>query len=75
MYGVSPSVPMSWIVMMLGWFKAEAERASPWKRERKPGSAANDSGSTLIAISRPSRPSRAFHTWPIPPSPIGERTS
>ena len=54
---------------MLGWFKAEADRASFSKRLSLEGSAATSAGRTLIVTSRPSRVSRAFQTSPIPPAP------
>ena len=58
---------------MLGWFRAEAERASCSKRDSvRPR---ESSGSTLIATSRPSRGSRARYTSPIPPAPSGARIS
>jgi hypothetical protein len=38
-------------------------------------SLASSAGSTLIATSRPSRSSRARHTSPIPPAPIGATIS
>ena len=43
---------MSWIVTMLGWFRAEADRASFSKRFSLSGSEASSAGSTLIATSR-----------------------
>src|SRR5450759_1535827 len=55
---------------MLGWFRAEAARASCSKRWRRSGSAAVAAGSTLIATSRPSLASVARYTSPIPPAPI-----
>src|SRR6266496_3396952 len=60
---------------MLGWFKAEADRASFSKRLSLEGSEATSAGKTLTATSRPSRVSRAFQTSPIPPAPRGEMTS
>jgi hypothetical protein len=30
----SPVLPISWMVQMLGWFRAEADRASRRKRSR-----------------------------------------
>ncbi len=59
MYAISPSRPISWIVTMLGWFSAEAERASCSKRASRSRSVASDSGSTLSATSRPRRVSLA----------------
>src|SRR5262249_11395253 len=61
--------------MMLGWFSAEAARASCSNRCLREASVEIEAGRTSIATSRPSRVSRAFHTSPIPPAPIGERTS
>src|SRR5450759_2836855 len=61
---------MSSTVRRLGWFKAEAARASCSKRWRRSGSAAVEAGSTLIATSRPSLASVARYTSPIPPAPI-----
>src|SRR5262245_45077095 len=60
---------------MLGWFKAEAARASFSNRFRREGSEATSAGSTLMATSRESRVSRARQTSPIPPAPRGERIS
>ncbi len=54
---------------MLGWFKAEADRACFSKRLSLEGSEATSAGRTLIATSRPRRVSRAFQTPPIPPAP------
>ena len=41
------------------------------ERASAPGSAATDSGSTLIATTRSSFSSRARYTSPIPPAPMG----
>src|SRR5712691_10453389 len=60
---------------MLGWLSAATARASCSKRRSRSVSAANDTGITLIATSRPSRGSRARYTSPIPPAPSGARTS
>src|SRR6202162_5121340 len=60
---------------MLGWFSAEAARASFSKRFRRPASEASSAGSTLIATSRDSRVSRARYTPPTPPAPSGARIS
>ena len=50
-------------------------RASCSKRRTRSGSAANASGRTLIATSRPRRVSRARYTSPMPPVPISETIS
>src|SRR4051794_36640002 len=55
---------------MLGWFSADAERASLMKRARLLESAVRVSGSNLMATVRSRRPSRALYTTPIPPCPI-----
>src|SRR5436309_15515081 len=60
---------------MLGWFRAEADRASFSKRLSLEGSEATSAGSTLIATLRPSRVSRARYTSPMPPAPSGARIS
>src|SRR5947208_15757896 len=60
---------------MLGWFKADADRASFSKRLRRPASEPRSAGRTLIATSRLSRASRARHTSPMPPAPRREITS
>src|ERR1700682_6120804 len=60
---------------MLGWDSAATAFASRSNRASTPGSAATDSGSTLIATSRSSFLSRARYTSPIPPAPMGERIS
>ncbi len=75
MYEIPPSDPMSWIVTMFGWFRAEADRASFSKRFNRSASDASSAGSTLIATSRSSRVSRARYTSPIPPAPSGASTS
>ncbi len=60
---------------MLGWFNAEADRASFSNRRSRSWSDASDSGSTLIATSRARRLSRARYTSPIPPTPSGATIS
>ena len=60
---------------MLGWFRAEADRASFSNRFSRSWSEASASGSTLIATSRARRVSRARYTSPIPPAPSGARIS
>src|SRR5438876_8329966 len=54
---------------MWGWLSAAIARASLSKRS------AWGLVSCLMATMRPSRVSRAFHTSPIPPAPMGERIS
>ena len=75
MKAVSPSRPISWIVTMLGWFSAEAARASCSNRASRSRSCASASGRTFSATSRPRRVSRARKTSPMPPAPRGARTS
>src|SRR5262249_40524832 len=60
---------------MLGWFKADAARASFSKRFNREGSAETSAGRTLIATSRARRVSRARQTSPIPPAPSGPSVS
>src|ERR1700690_3355387 len=60
---------------MLGWFRADAARASARKRAIRSASRDMSSGRTLRATSRPSRGSRARQTSPIPPAPSGATTS
>src|ERR1700693_2838088 len=55
--------------MMLGWFKAEAERASCSKRASRSVSSETSSGRTFRATSRPSLGARARYTSAIPPAP------
>jgi hypothetical protein len=64
-----------WMAAMLGWFSEARTRASRSKRTVRSGSAANMSGRTLSATSRPSDTSRARYTSPIPPAPSSEKTS
>ena len=59
MKGVAAERPISWIVTMLGWFRAEAERASISKRDSRTGSRDISPESALSATSRPRRVSRA----------------
>src|SRR5258708_38120586 len=63
------------MTMMLGWLRAEAERASCSNLCNASRSPALVSGRTLMATSRPSRPARARYTSPIAPEPTGERIS
>ena len=49
----------SWIVQMLGWFRAEAAVASSRNRSRRSASRAKFSGRSLTATIRPRRVSRA----------------
>src|SRR5215469_9493840 len=60
---------------MLGWFSAEAERASFSKRLNREASRETSSGSTFSATSRARRESRARYTSPMPPAPSGPATS
>ena len=66
---------MSWMAVMLGWFRTPAARASCSNRRSLSGSREKMAGRTLIATSRPSRGSFARYTSPIPPAPSGERIS
>ena len=66
---------MSWTVTMLGWFKAEAARASRSSRASRSRSAESSAGRTLTATWRPRRVSSARKTSPIPPEPSGAMTS
>ncbi len=59
MNGVPSSWPISWIVTMLGWLSAEAERASASNRESRAGSRESSPERALSATSRPRRVSRA----------------
>src|SRR5262249_30952087 len=63
------------MVPMLGWFNADAARASFPTRFSRLGSAATSAGRTLTATSRASRVSLARQTSPIPPAPRGASTS
>src|SRR5712692_9438889 len=60
---------------MWGWDNADIVFASRSKRWRTSGEEERCSGNTLTATVRSSRVSRARYTSPIPPAPIGERTS
>ena len=51
---------ISWMVQMLGWFRAEAARASRWKRSSDCGSEATSGGRNLRATKRPSLMSSAL---------------
>src|SRR6266403_1994858 len=57
------------MVQMLGWFKADAARASRWNRSRDCESLAKSSGRNFSATKRPSLVSWALYTTPIPPPP------
>src|SRR6266481_8293066 len=57
------------MVQILGWFKADAARASRWKRSRDCESLAKSSGKNFSATKRPSLVSWALYTTPIPPPP------
>ncbi len=59
MKGVSASWPISWIVTIEGWFRAEADLASASKRESRWGSSESSPERALTATSRPRRVSRA----------------
>ena len=56
-------------VQMPGWLRAEAARASRWKRERESASWASSAGRNLSATCRPSLVSSASYTTPMPPLP------
>src|SRR5215510_12944206 len=60
---------------MLGWFSAEAARASCSNRASRSEIFDTSSGSTFSATSRPSLESLARYTSPIPPAPSGAITS
>src|SRR5271157_3454506 len=57
------------MVQILGWFRAEAERASCRKRSSPPAAWLSSGGRNLMATCRPSRVSSASYTTPIPPLP------
>src|SRR5216684_2196359 len=57
------------MVMILGWLRADAERASFSKRCNRSLSAENAAGRILIATLRSRRASLARYTSPIPPAP------
>src|SRR5579864_1457405 len=57
------------MVTMLGWLRAEAERASRSKRCKCSSAVANAAGRILMATMRSRRASRARYTSPIPPAP------
>src|SRR5215472_17051128 len=59
---------------MFEWFKAEAARASRWKRCKASGSRAISSERNLRATKRRSGVSSAFHTTPMPPAPKRARS-
>src|SRR5438034_3788373 len=63
------------MVMMLGWLRADAERASCRKRRNRSMSAENAAGRVLIATQRSRRTSLARYTSPMPPAPSGETIS
>jgi hypothetical protein len=63
------SVPTSKMVQMLGWFSAEAARASRLKRSRVCADTLAPPGKTLMATTRSSRVSLARYTSPMPPAP------
>src|SRR5678815_228787 len=60
---------------MPGWLSEASSLASRSSLASLSGSAANASGSTLIATSRPSFVSRARYTSPMPPAPSGAPSS
>src|ERR1700688_171196 len=62
------------MVQMLGWFRADAARASRRKRSNANGSCAVSSGRDLRATSRPREVSSALYTTPMPPEPSGPST-
>src|SRR6476619_1280465 len=64
-----------WMCAMFGWLSKARTWASRWKRARRSGSLANESGSTFSATSRLSFVSRARYTSPIPPAPSAPRIS
>ena len=45
---------IAWTVQIPGWLRAEAARASRWKRSRVDGSEASSAGRNLSATLRPS---------------------
>src|SRR2546426_11333647 len=57
------------MVQMLGWFKADAARASRRNRSSTCGSRASSSGRNFNATKRPSSVSSALYTTPMPPPP------
>src|SRR2546425_8401587 len=57
------------MVQMLGWFSAEAARASRWKRSSASGVLASSSERNFKATWRPRVMSWASYTTPIPPPP------
>ncbi len=61
--------PISWIVVMFGWFRAAAARASCRKRARRRGRWARAGRQHLSATSRCRRGSCARKTSPMPPAP------
>src|SRR5713226_1233349 len=63
------------MVMILGWLRADAERASCSKRRNRSLSAEKAAGRILIATLRSRRASRARYTSPIPPAPRGAMIS
>ena len=68
------SSPKSKTVMMFGWLRAAAARASRWKRLRAPSSALIPCEIVLIATKRPRTGSWALYTSPIAPWPIFPRS-
>jgi hypothetical protein len=56
-------------------FSADVKNGENVGMVERPGSAANASGRTLSATSRPSRASRARNTSPMPPAPSGATIS
>src|ERR1700688_1861652 len=63
------------MVTILGWLRAEADRASCSKRSSRSLSSENIAGRILIATERSRRVSRARYTSPIPPAPRGDSIS
>src|SRR6266481_2748932 len=63
------------MVTILGWLRAEAERASCSKRSSRSVFAEHVGGRILIATLRPSCISRARYTSPMPPAPSGSTIS
>ncbi len=60
---------ISWTVQIPGWLRAEAARASRWKRSSDAASCAMSAGRNLSATCRPSFVSSASYTTPMPPLP------
>ncbi len=68
------SSPKSNTVMMFGWLRAAAARASCWNRLRAWSSALTPSEIVFMATKRPRTGSWALYTSPIAPCPILARS-